>query len=418
MTPVLRLVWVACVADLAAGMRRKSQRASGNQSSVDCEAFNELTIKGKQVGKAATVVCNSWPQKWGEFPIGGIERAKEIFDYGFAAGGLWDQMKNLADERSRSPDFCWRDHDSPDKNFCFEDDTYYGKGFLRKTDMPGQKRTKEPTQLWCQKRCALVSGCKHFSYYSMDGGCHLQNGDATPHDYIGRRPVAGPPVCSETQLAQSISQLNASDSGEDEWFGSGGPTTGCPDGFQPTTLLGKFAPVCSSRCQGSALPFGCGFGCASSARTCVSRIMDQVTKVVNTVGQVAGFLTGNQVIAQVVEKILMLVEFIVSTFGMLVRLGKELWSAYRESESVAGFISVFVSFIRDNAEQVGQNMETLTALFGDVISFWLDMIDEGFKFPEINLNFVTDTMNKYGEATLDGAMGLVSVFVFPKCEVE
>jgi len=417
MTPVFGLVLAACAIDLAAGLRRKSQRASQNQSStlalqsVDCEAFSELIIKGKKVGKAATTVCQKWPASWGTFPIDDINRAKDIFNHGFGEDGLWDQMKELADERSRSTDFCWRAHTSPDVNHCFEDDTFYKKGF-RSKDMPGQDRTNEPTQLWCQKRCALVSGCKHFSYFSADGGCHLQDAGASPHDYLGRRPVAGPPVCPETQLMQSMSQLNASET----WFGSGGATTTCPSGFQPSTLIGKFAEVCSSRCEGSKFPVGCGFGCASSRRTCASKVMDQVTQVLKTVGTVAGYLTGNQVISQVVEKVLMLVEFLVSTFFKLVKLGKELWTSYNESDSMASFLTIFVAFIKENAEQMNQNMETLTALFGDVIEFWMDMVDEGFKLREMNLNFFTSTMDKYGEAVLDGAMGLVSVFVYPECE--
>merc|ERR1719491_2650383 len=163
------------------------------------------------------------------------------------------------------------------------------------------------------------------------------------------------------------------------------------------------------------MPVSCGFGCASSSSNCASTLMGQVSQVLKTVGTVAGYLTGNQKVAQVVEKVLSLVEFIVSTLFSLVKIGKEMWTAYNEADSAAAFLTIFIAFIKDNAEQINQNMDTFKALFGDVIEFWMDMVDEGFKSPEISLNFVTSTMDKYGEAVLDGAAGLVSVFVFPKC---
>merc|ERR1719499_846585 len=118
--------------------------------------------------------------------------------------------------------------------------------------------------------------------------------------------------------------------------------------------------------------------------------MDQVTQVASAVGQVVSFVTGNTVVSKVVDKLIQLVEFLLTSFWLLVRLGKELWAAYQESESTSAFISVFVAFIMDNAEQINQNVETLVALFGDVISFWLEMVEEGFKFPSAPISFIMD----------------------------
>jgi len=509
MTSVLALVLVAFVVNPATGARlvKKSSRASSsaNQSSelalqgVDCEKLAEITVQGVNVGFAVTTVCQVWPTaKWGAFPITGGERAKEIFEYGFGEGGLWDQMKGLAQSRGKATNFCWRAQTSRefatcdesmtgngkdyigcqwrayegepcinwqvsdypwvgDHSFCRNPDRskglwcftkrgskdcdpvgseripflptarcYEEKTFYSPKDMPGQARSIEPTEQWCQKRCSMVSGCEHFSYWGNDGGCHLQDASAKNDSSWFSSPVAGPPSCSENQVqefvAESFVQVNTSDAESAaiskgcQVFTNGQCYGSCPSGFQPSTLLQFFAPVCSSRCAGSSKSFGCGFGCADTAGDCLSTTMGQVTQVVGTVGKVAAYMTGNQVVHKVVEKIIELVEFILTSFWMMIRLGKELWVAYKESESISAFISIFVAFIMENAGQINQNVETLVALFGDVVSFWLEMVQEGFKVREAPLTFITETMNKFGEQVLDSAFGLVAAFVYPKCE--
>lgn len=73
---------------------------------------------------------------------------------------------------------------------CWEDDTSYAP------DMEGGDRTIEDNILACQKRCASVHGCAHFSFWKKDGHCHLADKEADHvNDIFGG--VAGPPYCSE-----------------------------------------------------------------------------------------------------------------------------------------------------------------------------------------------------------------------------
>jgi len=61
-------------------------------------------------------------------------------------------------------------------------------------NMPGltKNRAKVDTATECQKRCASVSDCAHFSFWP-DGGCHLQdrNSKAQKDPHV----VVGPPTC-------------------------------------------------------------------------------------------------------------------------------------------------------------------------------------------------------------------------------
>jgi len=60
-------------------------------------------------------------------------------------------------------------------------------------DMPGRGRTAEDTADLCRERCKRISGCKHYSYWPKDGGCHLQNWDSYPSK--NGAAWAGSPVC-------------------------------------------------------------------------------------------------------------------------------------------------------------------------------------------------------------------------------
>ncbi|CAJ1417518.1 unnamed protein product [Effrenium voratum] len=80
---------------------------------------------------------------------------------------------------------------------CFQNDLSY-----RPVNMKLQRRSKERSALSCQRRCARVAGCSHFSYWS-DGGCHLQDDDAQLSAEPGA--VSGPPDCLTEQKTSTDS---------------------------------------------------------------------------------------------------------------------------------------------------------------------------------------------------------------------
>lgn len=472
---------------------RKHNISDAVAQSADCEALKNLTFRGKDIGGVAGLVCQNWPSRWGRFPIAEVGRAQQILEYGFAEGGLWDQMKELSQGRKQA-NFCWRDRAVREPATCNESMSGNGKDYkgcqwkahtgepcvewpftdyfwvgdhsfcrnpdrsrriwcftqsgrfvdcdpigeerattttttpciaedmIYKPDMLGHSRSEETSELACQKRCSLVSGCEHFSYWSWHGRCHLQNSSAKRAS-SWRSTFSGPPACTTSEAEQAPgSVLDTSSSSESmasslgcQVFFNGRCYGGCPAGFQPAALMQFFAPVCSSRCADSRYPFGCGFGCASSRRDCVSTVTSQVTEVVSAVGKATAFLTGNQQVHKVVDTLIKLVEFTITTFWTLIRYAKQLWSQYKEAESFAAFMTIFGAFIQDDGQQVGRDLQTIAATFGELVGFWLEMVQEGFQFREAPLKFIINAFTHHGELILDSAYGLVSAFVYPKC---
>jgi len=144
--------------------------------------------------------------------------------------------------------------------------------------------------------------------------------------------------------------------------------------------------------------------------------MDQVWGVLNAVAGVASYLTGNAAIAMVAEKLLQFVDFIIEVIFTLIKTARGLWKSYKQSETVAGFLSVFMAFVMENAEQFGQTLSTVKKLFGEVVGFWFEMLDGGFQVSEDPLEKLSEALSNYGDKILDSAGDLVKAFVYPKCE--
>jgi len=431
-----RCILTSCLAGLVAGLRRQSQRSNRAKAlAEDCGQLENLTVREVKVGMAAHTVCKYWPERLGQFPIQNIDRAMELFEYGLGNGGLYDQLKEVARERGESSKFCWRGLDRRDFATCegcstTTTTTCFQEDIIFEPDMAGQSKSQEPSEEWCQKRCSLVSGCKHFSYWTWGDDCHLQDASAKSKKMRIRNTWAGPPSCPGA--AAGLSQLNSTEMVDEsealifhrrrrsapagcEVYSRGQCYGNCPSGYEPTKLLKIFAPVCKTQCATGPLTFRCGFGCADDRRSCFDATWEQVSQVVNSVAIVAGYLTGNPVISKVAEKILQLVEFVISTLWSLVQFTREQYKNYQESETVFAFLSTFAAYIFENAEQIGQTVETAKALFGEVIGFWLEMLDEGFKFTDAPLQKIAEAFGKHGEEILTGAGGLIKAFIYPKC---
>merc|ERR1712232_194565 len=92
-------------------------------------------------------------------------------------------------------------------------------------DMAGQVRTTEADVAACQARCAGVDGCAYFTFWSGDGGCHLQDSNAVlqqspgayptqygPRSCTGSTPVPPPPpiVCIESSAGSMYAAAGSS----------------------------------------------------------------------------------------------------------------------------------------------------------------------------------------------------------------
>ena len=61
-----------------------------------------------------------------------------------------------------------------------------------------------------------------------------------------------------------------------------------------------------------------------------------------------------------------------------------MWKYYKESKTVAGFLSVLMAFVMEDAEQFGQTLATLKKLFKEVVVFWFEMLNGEAATPFFN----------------------------------
>ena len=86
--------------------------------------------------------------------------------------------------------------------------------------MPSSDQSNMASALDCQRRCAGVKGCAHFSFWP-DGGCLLTDATskprAVPFEFSGT--IAGPPSCHEAPkappaLSVPVSGINGTECGK------------------------------------------------------------------------------------------------------------------------------------------------------------------------------------------------------------
>ncbi|CAE7363065.1 hypothetical protein AK812_SmicGene38208 [Symbiodinium microadriaticum] len=73
-----------------------------------------------------------------------------------------------------------------------------------KKDMSGQGRSGEAEYMGCWNRCKRVKGCRYFTYYGKDGGCHLgdRNVGIDHNSGQGGRIVTADAYCMDEALKQ------------------------------------------------------------------------------------------------------------------------------------------------------------------------------------------------------------------------
>jgi len=191
----------------------------------------------------------------------------------------------------------------------------------------------------------------------------------------------------------------------------------CPSGMDSASIIGSFSPVCSSVCLQSGHETPCGFGCSTSAGTCLQTLMDQVSVVANSVGRVASYLSGNPLIHQVVDQVLRLVDFAIDVVFDVVAVAKHVWKEWPREQVEMGIIISLLMFVVEHAKTIGQDLLQLDEMFGETMEMILELIDAEFNWVEIDLEFIADTILKHGMSILGAANEFAQAFVFPSCEV-
>jgi len=191
----------------------------------------------------------------------------------------------------------------------------------------------------------------------------------------------------------------------------------CPDGMKPMTLVGRLAPVCSSACMQSSHQTPCGLGCSTGARTCVRRIHDQFGIALRNLGQIAGYLSGNEDIGKVVDQVLRVVDFALDVVFDVLRVAKTVWKEMPKDKIDMGVLTALYQYVLDEAKTVGKDLGELKSMLSETMDMILELMDGEFDWKEINMDFITETIMKHGESILGAANEFADAFVMPRCAV-
>jgi len=95
---------LVCLA-LASGARIKKH--SRGSSSASCDSLLKLNVRGHTFGDVAFTVCNAWPSAFGEFPLD-LSETSRLLNLALDDGGIYDDIKNIAANRSLDNKYCWK----------------------------------------------------------------------------------------------------------------------------------------------------------------------------------------------------------------------------------------------------------------------------------------------------------------------
>lgn len=260
-----------------------------------CSELKDIQFRGRNPGPYLQLVCENWPAAWGTFPAKTVLQANGLVDFTFKDGGIYDQVKNMVGERLESGAFCWKSNlerflIEPERVTC--PDVFYFEPSLQV-----EPKNASDGAWTCEKPCHNICGssinlgeahtkfCKCRSTYRPV----MNAGPRAPWELRERVIPATYQGCGAVRHGKCYSE--------------------CPAGYEPSYIMGRFLPVCTTSCAHTGKPANCGFGCATSAEECSNTVAEQVGQVVSTVGKTVSFLTGNPGLALTVDALASVVTF-------------------------------------------------------------------------------------------------------------
>jgi len=279
------------------------------ETSTNCRSLANLIGEGKPIGKTLELICSNWPPSMGQFPVGDIGRAKELFDKAMGPGGAWEQIQKIRRERT-------------DRGFCWRNNTL-----------------RDPS------------------------------------------------------------------------------TDKCPLGYMRSGLSGIFTRSCRTGCMWSSHPMSCGMGCASNRSSCGTAVMDQAFVVAQGIGNVYGFVTGDQRITDTVTAVVNLAEFLLQAVPPLVQVVKGAVGIIENNEVAVVIATLLFQYAQEHAGDVGESLNSIREAirhFADVIAA---IASEQASSGRISPGTVIRAVLDHGEGMLDFAVRATKVFAHPTCAV-
>lgn len=360
-----------------------------------CDDIKDVVIRGKDWTNIVGTVCNFWPAQFGKFPADSVGHLTKIIGQVMNEGGLWDQLKAIAVERTSK--YCLRREvlrydltSTASESTCpqvLSDDIL--------EEMPQETDVKKD----------LLEG-----YWACSNGT-AGDCDCRKRDQLVEQDVSEPfPVLKIASRPSGCSMVHAG-----KCYGK------CPQKYRPTFLKGWFRPVCSSICAETNYPVTCGVGCANSRSDCVSVILNQVKEVAIAAGKIAIFFSGagfsGVALAATVEQVVKVAEFAFNVLSKVLKIADAAYKDYtREQGEMAVLVSIF-QVLKDLAADVAQDWIKFQDLIRKSGNLFLRLIDAEFAWKNVNLAWITGAIMKEGIGALFGAFEVARAFAYAKCNV-
>lgn len=409
MAHILAVFLVCLLAEPCAAMRmdlkEKMEPASATPD-ANCSSFNNLKLRGHNVGLVVEGICTFWPEKWGKFPATDAKEAEALLDSAFKPDGVYDQMKQLIRDRNSSKAFCWRRKvDRPRVHPTGQNCPAKFTNFVFERPKPVRPNRSEDGGWYCVKNCTDICG-SYDLVYQQSHMCTCRSKEpeigfdtAGPHYNWFDIPNGAP-----AELLGCAMDYQGRCYGE------------CPSASAPLWLESQLHPVCGSLCEGNK-SLQCGYGCAKDRAACATVSVDAVGEVIKIMGDLVGFFTGNLEIALVTDAIVSIAEFSVSVLVKVIAKLKHFWDLFWDTEPTIGFV---VAMLQLAQELKGYEQKTLTQYYGRFMLLVTDLMSalktSSHWAVANSIRAVAEVFLKYGVTILIDTYRVMKALTWPTCE--
>lgn len=357
-----------------------------------CQNVDNFTVGGHDFSNVMQVVCNFWPDKYGDFPFTSPDDVKDMLQLALKPGALWDKFKEYAKDQNS-------------KNFC------YRKRVMREVI---QKKSKScPPVVTESVRAELTSDANESIVKTFSEGRWSCNEAGTQNECTcTRRDV--PPVASRSTWIKA--QISSRPEGcqmvhRNECYGS------CPDGYKPVWLVGNFRPVCNTICASSDFPFKCGAGCAKSRRDCWAVLWSQTKSVLKSVSRVVSYVTKVPALEKAVDAVISLMEFTVVVLKSIADTAMNIWMKLKREQMNLGLVvTLFQIFSEESVTLIGDG-EKFKALASQAMVLMLDVSDTQLGWGEMDLTWMANVFLGHGQGIVESGFNLIKDFVYTHCDI-
>eukprot|EP00930_Biecheleria_cincta_P050480 TRINITY_DN35652_c0_g1_i1.p1 TRINITY_DN35652_c0_g1~~TRINITY_DN35652_c0_g1_i1.p1 ORF type:complete len:589 (+),score=71.34 TRINITY_DN35652_c0_g1_i1:52-1818(+) len=405
----LDAVDVVRLRDRSAGVTR-ILAGSNTGSEVRCADLHDVEIGGHSLGLPLQVLCSSWPEAAGAFPVKTVEDASEILNSVFEQGGVYDQFKQLlVQAREGELSFCWKEETLRRivKPSSLECPLVFNKHWAHETStrvlpVPSINGT------WCSKNCSeICHGMFMASKRDENHMCYCKSRNPqliglTRYQHVhtmqtGRVPAA-PRGCNLVQDGVCYGE--------------------CPDGFESAWNVGSFALTCQTHCTETERPISCGMGCARTAGDCGNAVFRQVMSVLRIIGSTAGFVLASPQVVLLTDAIIDIAELTMTVLGngiqMLRSVARMSW---RETkfELLMALVEAAINTSSEQLAHITDVASNLREALANGLGLLSDMLDLLGGTYTLDAKGIAKVFLKHPDMAIRAVYDLVKGFAKPKC---